>query len=541
MSASGQGGTKRSRTPNSAGREPDQKRQKGISGAAAAAHNAAHPRNTAGATAAVGVGVPPPQSPSNSSRARSRKSSAKNSANANAASSAAAAAAAAASGGHVGAPHGAHPGIAQQVIGVHPGGVPGVAGQPSAVGVANAGAVAAAGAGGGNRRVNRAPTSTRLIPQHAPSSFVSVAGIPMPGLVRTTTLQRRLFGQEIQCLMHSFGEVRHCARDVLEIMEDAVRKRVREVALAAADRVLELAEQQGMHAGLYKSRIPVSVSQIAYSLRRDSRAVNRLNQIFETMASKTVDQTAVEKLKARRTRPAETTWELVRELSVLPDPSEAREQAHGSSSGWWAERVSRQQTDVYHQCTYRAHVVFQKNMGKTQLQEFYNCRSVSFTRQESRSRAPTVQGKPRVQLFRDWLDLGAKENVYVPDDAVYALGQVAWETVGMLTQTALMHRHFDEIARGNGDPRSSEWSIGRHVLSAVGYGIAQAVMVPLTEQQALSLDEELIRFDTPVSSQMPTRWRGFGKPSTPCLLPCHLREAVRRLERAPDAPWGFGP
>jgi hypothetical protein len=121
---------------------------------------------------------------------------------------------------------------------------------------------------------------------------------------------------------------------------------------------------------------------------------------------------------------------------------------------------------------------------------------------------------------------------------LYALGHVAWEIVGTVTQSALVYRHFDDIARGCGDPRVSEWSIGRHMLAALGYGLAQSVMVPLTDAQGSVLREELEQF---IASSEPnaSRWRGYSTLSSPCLLPCHIRGAMRMMDRPGDAGWGF--
>eukprot|EP00173_Palmaria_palmata_P001820 Plantae.Rhodophyta-Palmaria_palmata.ctg20673.p1 GENE.Plantae.Rhodophyta-Palmaria_palmata.ctg20673~~Plantae.Rhodophyta-Palmaria_palmata.ctg20673.p1 ORF type:complete len:184 (+),score=27.43 Plantae.Rhodophyta-Palmaria_palmata.ctg20673:38-553(+) len=167
------------------------------------------------------------------------------------------------------------------------------------------------------------------------------------------------------------------------------------------------------------------------------------------------------------------------------------------------------------------------------------CRGVSLTKQDSRLRVPSFRGKPRLALFREWLDLGAKENLSIPDDAIYALGQVAWETIGTLVQTALLHRHFDEIARGRGDPRAGEWSMARHVLAALGHGVAQSIMLPITDADGIMLHNEIEKLGTKAVATGAARWRGYPSLPTACLLPSHIREAVRRTERSPDDLTGF--
>lgn len=60
-------------------------------------------------------------------------------------------------------------------------------------------------------------------------------GNVITGNIKKVVPQHRYFGNEVQCLMHAFGEVRHCAREVLELVEDAVRMATRNAAIAAAD------------------------------------------------------------------------------------------------------------------------------------------------------------------------------------------------------------------------------------------------------------------------------------------------------------------
>lgn len=362
----------------------------------------------------------------------------------------------------------------------------------------------------------------------------------MPANVRTTAINKRVFGQEIQCLMHAFGEVRFCARDVLEIVEDTVRERVRQVAIDAADRAVEIAECAGGTPLMMKSRVIVTVPHVAHSLRRNPHAIQRLNACFDLPGQKPGSEVtgATEKRKAAavRTRPAEATWELVRDMAQLPDMTQTRDQA-SNSNPTWSERLNLQQ-DIFLACSYRATVIFQKAMTKSAFQDFFLCRSVSLTKQDSRSRVPSFRGKPRLSLFRDWLDVGGKENLSLPDDSLYALGQVAWETIGTLIQTALLHRHFDEIAHGRGDPRAKEWSPGRHVVAAIGYGVAQGVMVPLTDAHGFSLHDEVEKMASSTLSGA-ARWRGYPTLPIACLLPVHIREAVRRMERPQDEYFGF--
>jgi hypothetical protein len=357
----------------------------------------------------------------------------------------------------------------------------------------------------------------------------------MPGNVKMTTYQRRLFGHEIQSLMHAFGEVRYCTRDVLEMMEDIVRERVRQVGIEAAERAMGVAEATGTQPPLHKSLVVITVPNVAHALRRDPRAIQRLNKALEAVQA-TLGESSAEERARRHCSPCETTWDFARELAYFPDITDTRDFTQGDSRAW-AERLNSGQ-DIVLACAYRAELTMKSLMPKTQMVDFLTCRAVTFTRQESRSRSAQICGKQRIYLFREWLDLDAKEGVHVPDDALHALGQVAWETVGTITQTALLHRHFDDIVKGCGDPRSSAWGTGRHLLAALGCGVATGLMVPVTDVQGSELRQELERCDRS-SQPVPMAWKGYGKASSPCLLPCHVREAIRRMGRVPDIAWGY--
>lgn len=65
------------------------------------------------------------------------------------------------------------------------------------------------------------PLTINSKPMHAPLSAVPAS--------------HRYLGSEIQCLMHAFGEVRFCAKEVLEMVEDAVREAAQNAVHVAAD------------------------------------------------------------------------------------------------------------------------------------------------------------------------------------------------------------------------------------------------------------------------------------------------------------------
>lgn len=343
----------------------------------------------------------------------------------------------------------------------------------------------------------------------------------MPGNLRTTTPVRRLFGHEIQSLMHAFGAVRYGSRDVLEYVEDFVREQVRAVAFDAAARVHDTADRTGIPAKVEGSAIVLSTSSVVQCLQKDPRAVFRLNRAMELSSASKQDSSVEQRLR-RRVRAYEGPVDIVRELALMPDASETREHV--------PERYSAAQ-DLLAQCMARTETLVKLTMSKAQMQDILNCRSVSFVRQESRSRAPAVRGRPRAALFREWLGIRPSDHIVIPDDVLCALGHIAWEVVGSVTQAALMYKHFQDLELGLCDPCAHNWSFGRHLLASLGHGIITSVLLPLSERQVQSLRNEL-EFLIVASHQQPLRWKGFGGKASSCLLPHHVREVVRRSDQS---------
>lgn len=173
---------------------------------------------------------------------------------------------------------------------------------------------------------------------------------------------------------------------------------------------------------------------------------------------------------------------------------------------------------------FRADFILKQCLPRHQYADFVACRNVRYTYGESRAH----QGVTRAVLFRDWLHLTPEEGVIVTEDGLHALGHVAWELTGLLTQAALLFRHYDEIAHERGDARAVCWRPARHILAALGNGIATAIVLPMETREYEALRRELELFELTVA---PGRvfWRGFAKHSTRCLEPWHLRETWRRL------------
>lgn len=359
--------------------------------------------------------------------------------------------------------------------------------------------LAAATSASAVRRPVKPRAQTRQ-PEQLPIFALSIDGLPIPADVKYVVQSKRLFGQEIQCLIHAFGEVRYCSRSVLELVEDAVRDVVVRVARHAT------------RGGT------LSVHGVAECLQRDSRAINRLNQSLK--------RSAEAKSKPVKIAPVSKPWDIIAELGNINDPV--------------AEQPIHEKTllpsDMHTHCSYRAWVTFRRAMGTAQYLDFAACREMTLVRQESRSRAAHVRGTLRINLFRDWLNL--PKDIIAPDEVLFALGHVAWEAIGGITQAALVHRYYDDLSKGFCDPRASHWTYGRHLVAALAYGLGTGIMVPLTDSQAAVLRQEIDNF-TEVLQTEANKWRGYVHASSPCLLPCHIREALRKLEKQADSVFSF--
>lgn len=378
--------------------------------------------------------------------------------------------------------------------------------------------------------------TARMPPPSQLVSCFSVDGCSFSSNVKSISLNKRVFGHEIQCLMHAFGEVRYCARDVLEQMEDTVRGIVCRVAIQAHGYAVEEAAHKIQAANIGTSQElgtarsekfdeTVRIRHVAQCLRRDSRALQRLNQSLKHSAELHHDKLPQDPME-RTFLHAPKPWEFIAELGNL---------ATDGSAAIAAEKFYSN-NDVMSLCSWKALHAFRTAMGSQQFQDFATCRGVTLVRQTSRSRAPNILDQPRIVLFREWLNLPEKSGLRLPDETLFALGHVAWEAVGLITQTALLHRYFDDLAKGYGDPKASCWSYGRHLVSALSYGLGTAILVPLTDVQAVILRQEIDAYLLAMQGGS-QRWRGYSKASSRCLLPHHLREALRRLEKSEDGMW----
>lgn len=362
----------------------------------------------------------------------------------------------------------------------------------------------------------RATTSRQMASRNTLTQQANVNlfidGMPVPADIKNTNVVRRLFGQEIQCVMHSFGETRACSRDTLELVEDAVRVAVRRVIGEAAS----IADFDGVG-----GPVTLEVQHIAHIIRRDPRAMYRFNQTIRLAAEQYGTRPeAVELRKYCKNRAAPKPWDTIAELADLGDGSAD----NASAQGQYLQ-------DPWKYCTWKAYHMFRNLMPQPTFNDYVKCRSTNLVTSVSRSQWAKIAEQPRFLMFQRWLDLDPSDDVKISLGALYALGHIAWECIGVLTQTALIQMHFDNINTGAVELRCSGWSYARHLLASLGHGIATAVLLPLTDIQLQYLRQEVERL--PMLAMMgPDYWKGNKATAPKSLCPKHIREALRRNDFA---------
>lgn len=365
----------------------------------------------------------------------------------------------------------------------------------------------------------RQAASRNTILQQA-NVHLTVDGAPVPADVKPTMVVRRLFGQEIQCVMHAFGETRACARDTLELVEDAVRDAVRRVVVeAVAFARHEAAEMPSRAHG----NLELEVRHVAHVIRRDARAMYRFNQTLklaaESFSSRPNDAAQIRSCITNKA--TMKPWEAIAELAKLPNDTEPE-----------SDRLNNERqlmNDPWKYCTWKAYHMFRSLMPGPTFSDYVKCRSTNLVLGVSRSQFEKISNHPRIYVFQKWLDIPpTKVDVKMGLATMHALGHIAWECVGILTQTALIQKHFDDIAKGLGDPRAEGWTYARHILAALGHGIATAVLIPLSDTQLMYLRQEVERLPI-IAHNTPDYLRGNARGSR-SLLPGHIREALRRKD-----------
>lgn len=278
--------------------------------------------------------------------------------------------------------------------------------------------------------------------------------------------QSRVFGKEFQSLIHAFGDIRYCARETLELVEDSIRQEVRRIAPGGLRAVCS---------------------------RLNAKALSRLNRYFKSC------DIGIRIPVRHYYQPLVSLADSLLETSLPPEFVHAVDwQAH---------------------CMWRLLQAFRLFMPDRELTELIKCKEVSFTKGESRSEDPKIYGIARVVLFKDWI------GVPVTNEHLFALSHLAWELVGQLIQVALLQRHHAEQKRDNENPSSRHWSQERHMMEALGHGISTAIAVPCTDLQAKDLWGEIeLLIGRLLAEKSLMRAKSNG------LLPTHIYAALDYLK-----------
>lgn len=145
-------------------------------------------------------------------------------------------------------------------------------------------------------------------------------------------------------------------------------------------------------------------------------------------------------------------------------------------------------------------------------------RTAVFTKSQSSSSDPNIQGADRATLFKSWIGLPCS------DADLAALSHLTWELTGQLVQTALLRKHHTQLQLEGHNPCSLSWSDEKHWMDAIGHGIATALAIPCSDHQALALGSDIRRYINRMNF-LKHNWR----PTSDCLLPHHIYAALDHL------------
>jgi len=290
--------------------------------------------------------------------------------------------------------------------------------------------------------------------------------------------RKRQYTNEVQSMMFTFGDVRNGNIETLELVEDIVRQHVIELTRQAA----LLAQKRSARIGL---------EHLIFQIRRD---VPKLNRVLEFLSWKDLRNSA-------KKASDDTTEDEPGDSDALP-PSKSKTKKKNMKVSWnylqslmdFGDDIETEddiEMDEHAQDRLRVEDVVTKAMSREQYLEYSECRTASFTYKKNKK-------------FKDWAECTAFE--IKGDDVIEVLGYLAWEAVGLITQTGLVVKKQMESAQqaqlyppygnmGFGVLNENDEAPPLHVIR----GLSTTVPIPLA----------------------------FS--ATTPLLPVHIREAVRRL------------
>lgn len=384
----------------------------------------------------------------------------------------------------------------------------------------------------GSPRVRNKPQNNAKGAGEPPSasSFLKVNNLQITNNIVSTNPLKRAYGQELQMMMHAFGEVRFPCRDVLEMIEDITRETVKEVVIAAAHVASDEALRLRKPSSVSNGSVVVSFENVLSLVEQDAVVTNRLLAWLHGVSDPKYVP-LIKNIIKRRMELYPSPIDALRDLEYIAeeDPNRRPKSDRDGNVGI---------SDATMMSSYRMMMLARGALNRSQFMDFRSCREVNYLRTDKRR--PGAPPKPlRFKAFQDWLDIPASDKIVLSEESLLALGHIAWEITGTVTQNALMYRHFDEIAHGNGDPRISEWTLGRHIIAALRFGTGTAVCIPVSSVQLQELLREMEKFSNLSLKGIPYRFQGYGKPSSASLLPKHVRESYRRLQRVPGQKHGL--
>ncbi|KAI0563401.1 Transcription initiation factor IID subunit 13 [Gracilaria domingensis] len=191
--------------------------------------------------------------------------------------------------------------------------------------------------------------NTRPLSATQSQSTLTYLGTPFLPDVKLVAPHSRVFAKEFQCLLFSFGDVRFCARDTLELVEDCVRDEVRRIA-------------------------PGGLSAICSRL--DTRGMYRLNNYFKACQMN-------RRVPIPRHGDPFTSFSDPFHDGLSPDPL-----------AYWSEKLLQS---------------LRYSMSPVEFTYLVHSKSISFAKYESFSPDPKIRGIERATLFKEWLATSCAE------------------------------------------------------------------------------------------------------------------------------------
>lgn len=359
--------------------------------------------------------------------------------------------------------------------------------------------------------------STKSYPPPYQSSVLTIDQCPILPSIRQIGVHNRSFGKHIQRIVHAFGEIRYCAREVLEYVEDTTRATILHLIrkhnlrnIGDVTKLLISSDLNGngnvLHSGV--------ISRLKVTLKHSTPTPEAYHALIDNLHSQLMLNCAVNPRKP---------WDHYSTLAFLnsnnsEENNEVKQEKQLQLH--WQQRIL--QPDSYYMIAWAAKTVYMRFMTESQYRDCIKCKETTFISPES----PTS-----VKTFTLWLGNTITDYNFSNDTLLY-LSHLAYEIIGTLTQKALHIRYHNDVASGHSDARAANWSPSRHLLAALNHGLCAGALIPMTEGKAKHLVIELnhvCNYYSNNSDRAGFKWIPHQYATSPCLLPMHMSEAFRRL------------